>query len=308
MVPGGRYSTMSVTASGNGIAHIEVFGVVGAPLASYARTISNYEVGVHAGATGTLPINYFGPAGAMTFAGRTVTPHLGLPIQLSGLPRRLRHGQHRLKLSVSSLSTPLPRALVTLSDKSRQLHAVADARGRVAFKVKLPRGKLKITVTFPGARRSPRRSEQADLPVPSAGRERRPGGVARLELEQRPLALQATAVAGQRTVETDHPVAGHDDRDRVGSVGRADRAGCYPPFALVAEPLGERPVGRGRPVGNPRKLGPHAALERRPARPQGEIKRTVIAGEIRLQLFDCPPEVLGSLIGLGVDRTAARKP
>ena len=54
MVPGGRYSTVSVTGTGHGTAHIEVFGVVGAPLTSYARKISNYVVGVHAGATGAL--------------------------------------------------------------------------------------------------------------------------------------------------------------------------------------------------------------------------------------------------------------
>ena len=150
MVPGGRYSTMSVTGTGNGTAHIEVFGVVGAPLTSYARKISNYVVRVHAGATGALPINFFGPAGAMTFAGRTVTPQVGLPIQLSGLPRRLRHGKRRLNLSVRSLSTPLPGALVIARYKSHQVQAVADARGRVGFNLKLPRGKLRLTVTFPG--------------------------------------------------------------------------------------------------------------------------------------------------------------
>ncbi len=150
MVPGGRYSTMSVTGTGNGTAHIEVFGVVGAPLTSYARKISSYVVGVHAGATGALPINFFGPAGAMTLAGRTVTPRVGLPLQLSGLPRRLRHGRRRLKLSVSSFSAPLAGALVSARYHSHQVQAVADARGRVSFTVKLPRGKLRITVTFPG--------------------------------------------------------------------------------------------------------------------------------------------------------------
>jgi hypothetical protein len=151
MVPGGRYSTISVTGTGSGTAHIEVFGVVGAPLTSYARKISDYVVGVHAGATGTLAINFFGPAGSMTFAGRTVTPHAGLPIQLSGLPKRIRHGKRQLRLSASSLSTPLPGALVIVRYKSHQLQAVAGARGQVRFNVKLPRGKLRITVTFPGS-------------------------------------------------------------------------------------------------------------------------------------------------------------
>ena len=41
--------------------------------------------------------------------------------------------------------------------------------------------------------------------------------------EQPPFGLDAAAVAGQRSVRADHPVARHDDRDRVAAVGQPDR-------------------------------------------------------------------------------------
>jgi hypothetical protein len=151
LVRAGSYSTMNITGTGAGTAHIEVFGVVGSSLTSYARQISNYVVHVRNGATGALPVNFFGPAGPMSFAGRTVKPQLGLPIELSGLPRRVRHGKRRLQLAVTSLNTPLPGAIVNLDDGSPAHLAATDGRGRARFNVKLPRGRLKITVTFPGA-------------------------------------------------------------------------------------------------------------------------------------------------------------
>src|SRR6476660_4741144 len=60
------------------------------------------------------------------------------------------------------------------------------------------------------------------------------GGHAPLEVEQRLLALEAAAVAGERPVRPDHPVAGHDDghgvaadrrRDAADDVGAPDGAG-----------------------------------------------------------------------------------
>ena len=72
-----------------------------------------------------------------------------------------------------------------------------------------------------------RRSEQRGL----AGPPRRVGTAGALQLQQRLLAVQAAAVPGQRTVGTDNPVAGDDDRDRVAAVGGADRAGPPPRFA-----------------------------------------------------------------------------
>ena len=44
------------------------------------------------------------------------------------------------------------------------------------------------------------------------------------EIEQELLGRQAAAVSGQRAVGADHAMAGHDDRQRIGPVGQADRA------------------------------------------------------------------------------------
>src|SRR6516162_9193086 len=77
--------------------------------------------------------------------------------------------------------------------------------------------------------------------------------------EQQLLALETAAVAGQAAVAADHPVAGHDDRDRVGPVGQADRA-------RRDQPLAQRPrdvaVADGAPVRDLGQLGPHGHLER----------------------------------------------
>jgi hypothetical protein len=52
-----------------------------------------------------------------------------------------------------------------------------------------------------------------------------PGALARqgdaLDLEQGHLAVQAAGVAGEAPGGSDHAVAGHDDRDRVGAQGAA---------------------------------------------------------------------------------------
>jgi hypothetical protein len=71
LVRAGNYSTMRITGTHGGTAHIEVFGVVGSALTSYARQISNYVVHVRSGTHGSLPVNFFGPAGAMRVAGRS---------------------------------------------------------------------------------------------------------------------------------------------------------------------------------------------------------------------------------------------
>jgi hypothetical protein len=151
VVPGGRYTTMEITGTGNGPAHIEVFGVVPSVVTSYARKISDYAIAARTGATGALPVNFFGPAGALVYAGRTVTPKTGLPIQLAGVPKKLRHGKRALKLRATSFGAPLAGARVTLNYKGHKLHATTDAGGRARFTAKLPRGKLTIGVTFPGA-------------------------------------------------------------------------------------------------------------------------------------------------------------
>jgi hypothetical protein len=151
LVPAGRYSTMSVTGTGSGTAHIEVFGIVGAPLTSYVRKVSNYAFTARKGVTGALPVNFFGPAGGLVYAGRSVKQQFGLPLQLAGVPRRLRHGKRTLKLTVTTFGTSVTRATVSVRYKGHLLVAQTDSRGRVRFTAKLPHGKLSISVTFPGA-------------------------------------------------------------------------------------------------------------------------------------------------------------
>jgi hypothetical protein len=55
LVPAGRYSTMSVTGTGSGTAHIEVFGIVSSPATGYVRKVSNYAFAARKGVTGALP-------------------------------------------------------------------------------------------------------------------------------------------------------------------------------------------------------------------------------------------------------------
>src|SRR5260370_24314243 len=57
------------------------------------------------------------------------------------------------------------------------------------------------------------------------------------EPEQQLLAVQAAAVAGEAAVAADHPVARHDDGDRVGALGRTHAAPGGPRL-----PHGPRPV------------------------------------------------------------------
>jgi hypothetical protein len=79
-----------------------------------------------------------------------------------------------------------------------------------------------------------------------------------LEVEQVLLALQAAAVTGQVTSGAHDAVAGHDDADRVASVGQADRPGGAGP----SDPLGELAVGPRFAVRNLPQSGPHGALKR----------------------------------------------
>jgi hypothetical protein len=151
LVPAGRYSTMSVTGTGSGTAHIEFFGIVGSPLTSYVRKISNYAFAARKGVTGALPVNFFGPAAGLVYAGRAVKQQFGLPLQLGGAPGHLRHGKRTLKLTVTSFGSPVPRATVSVRYQGHALVLSTDSQGRLRLSAKLPRGKLTITVSFPGA-------------------------------------------------------------------------------------------------------------------------------------------------------------
>ena len=78
-----------------------------------------------------------------------------------------------------------------------------------------------------------------------------------LEVEQEPLAREPAAEADQAAVGPDHPVAGHDDGDRVAPVRGADRLGA----ARLAHRLGDVAVGARLAVRDAGELRP-----RRPAR------------------------------------------
>src|SRR5579872_5184072 len=84
-------------------------------------------------------------------------------------------------------------------------------------------------------------------------------GVSALVVEQPALARQAAAIAGQGAVRADHPMAGHDDGDRIGAVGEADRA------ARVGAPQLRREfaIGRRRAGWSGSQCRPYAALEKR---------------------------------------------
>src|SRR6185369_17465018 len=101
------------------------------------------------------------------------------------------------------------------------------------------------------------------------------------QLEQQFLALETATVAGQAAVAADHPVAGHDDRDRVGPVGQADHARGDQP---LAERQRDVAVADRAPVRDLGQLGPHGHLERGPARRQRHGELLELAGEVRLEL------------------------
>ena len=92
-------------------------------------------------------------------------------------------------------------------------------------------------------------------------RRRRASRFERAFVLQKPaFAVDAAAIAGERAVGADDPVAGHHDGDRVlavGGTGGADRRG--PPGAPGQLAIGDRPAG-----GDLAQFGPDPLLEWRP--------------------------------------------
>src|SRR5579863_10304803 len=77
--------------------------------------------------------------------------------------------------------------------------------------------------------------------------------------QQPAFALDAAAVAGQRPISADHAMARHHDADRVGPVGRPNRANRTGPSEFRSQrAVAERLAWRDR-----REAGPYRALERR---------------------------------------------
>ena len=92
-------------------------------------------------------------------------------------------------------------------------------------------------------------------------------------LKQFSLERKSAAVAGQRAVAADHPVAGHDQGDGVGAVGRADGAGSRG----MADLLGDRAIAGGGAEGNIHQRLPHLAVEVRTFRQQFEFEVPALA-------------------------------
>src|SRR6187551_186855 len=101
------------------------------------------------------------------------------------------------------------------------------------------------------ARLPKRRSPQGP---PSSSDQERVGALGREELA---LAVETPSVAAQRTVRADHPMARHENRDRVGSVGGTDRSDCV----RLTDRSCDVGVAAGLPDRNPAKLAPHGFLE-----------------------------------------------
>jgi len=103
-----------------------------------------------------------------------------------------------------------------------------------------------------------------------------------LEVEQVLLAFQAAAVAGEVTRGSDDAVAGHDDADRVASIGQADRPGG----AGASDPLGELAVGPCFAVRDLPQSGPHGALKRGTDEIHRQVELGALAAEVLIQLPD----------------------
>ena len=80
-------------------------------------------------------------------------------------------------------------------------------------------------------------------------------------IEEPAFAFDAAAVAGQRAIGADHAMAGYDDGDGIGTIGRAD---C-PDSGRMTDPLCEPAVRRCRTAGDLAQRLPDFALKGRAA-------------------------------------------
>src|SRR5699024_1968371 len=98
--------------------------------------------------------------------------------------------------------------------------------------------------------------------------------------EESLLAPQPAAVARKRAVRADDAMAGHDDRDRIGPVGRAD--GTHGPG--LADLARDGPVRLCLAPGNGFQRLPDAALKVGPRRRKRKLKAFAPPGKILLEL------------------------
>ncbi|RKL20523.1 hypothetical protein BFJ72_g15052 [Fusarium proliferatum] len=126
---------------------------------------------------------------------------------------------------------------------------------------------LRLPLRVPGAARPALSSEQR--------------GLALFQPQQRGLGFQPTAKSGQRSIAADHAMAGQDDRQRIASVGRTDRAGR----TGLAEVLRQLQVTPGLAERNQCQRLPHPQLERRAAWRQFKVEAAAFAVQELQQLF-----------------------
>ena len=121
------------------------------------------------------------------------------------------------------------------------------------------------------------------------------------QFEQMRLGRQPAGKAGQRAITADHPMAGHDDGDRIAAVGGADGAGR----TGLAQALGQLPVGARLAVRDLQQAVPDRALERRAGEVQRQVEALAQSGEIftKLALGFEQHRILRSLAGEGQRHT-----
>src|SRR5579862_1006077 len=117
--------------------------------------------------------------------------------------------------------------------------------------------------------------------------------LAALEREQHLLALETACVAAEPARRVQNPMAGHDDRDRVGAEGVAGGTGASRAPGLRGDLL----VGRHRPERDPGGGLQHALAE---AADETPIKR-------ELEAAPCPGEVLVELTAVIVELAGSRE-
>src|SRR5882672_9248442 len=98
--------------------------------------------------------------------------------------------------------------------------------------------------------------------------------------QQPPLAFDPSTKPGQRSIRTDHSMAGHDDRQWIASVRQADRA-CG---AWLADSARQLAIADRLPIRNLAKRVPYLALEVRTFRRKRQFERRALATEILGQL------------------------
>src|SRR5699024_10956573 len=129
---------------------------------------------------------------------------------------------------------------------------------------------------------------------PSEARSEQPRG-ARFQLQQVLLGGDPAAVTGQRPVRADHPVAGHDDRDRIAVVRQAYGA-CGSGFADLGSDL---PVAAPLPVPDALQGPPAAHLVRGPVQHGRPLELVALTGEVLPKLLLHGRERLRGTYSLG---------